>query len=55
MKNRGIRLREIGQDAIDWCIRAGKKDLRTFVELQEKGTVAKDDQIRLPVQIRSAT
>jgi integrase len=30
MKNRGIRLREIGQDAIDWCIRTGKKDLRTF-------------------------
>ena len=30
MKNRGIRLREIGQDAIDWYIRTGKKDLRTF-------------------------
>jgi hypothetical protein len=28
MKNRGIRLREIGQDAIDWYIRTGKKDLR---------------------------
>jgi hypothetical protein len=30
MKNRGIRLREIGQDAIDCYIRTGKKDLRTF-------------------------
>ena len=30
MKNRGIRLREIGRDAIGWYIRTGKKDLRTF-------------------------
>ena len=30
MKNRGIRLREIGQDEIDWYIRTGKKDVRTF-------------------------
>jgi integrase len=30
LRNRGIRLKEIGQDAIDWYERTGKKDLRTF-------------------------
>jgi hypothetical protein len=30
LKNRGIKFSEIGQGAIDWYKRTGKKDLRTF-------------------------
>jgi integrase len=32
LRDRGIRFREIGQEAIDWYKRTGKKDLRTFTQ-----------------------
>jgi hypothetical protein len=42
MKNRGIRLSEIGQDAIDWYICTGKKDLRT---VSQRMTAVKDSPL----------